>query len=80
MNWLKIFAGLLLSFAVGYACRRFGIPAASPPVLSGALLVFAMSSGYWLVDRYVARREARNKRHCGGHAIEAPTRQAGGGQ
>jgi hypothetical protein len=37
-----------------------------------------MCSGYWLVDRYVARRAAENKRHCGGHAIE--TRQAGGPQ
>ena len=80
MNAIKILAGLVLSFAVGFACRRFGIPAASPPVLSGALLVFAMSSGYWLVDRYVARRAARNKVHCGGHALEAAPKQAGGGR
>jgi len=78
MNYVKILAGLVLSFAVGLACRKFGIPAASPPVLSGALLVFMMSSGYWLVDRYVARRAAENKRHCGGHALETPPQQAGG--
>jgi len=71
MNYVKILAGLVLSFVVGLACRKFGIPAASPPVLSGALLVFMMSSGYWLVDRYVARRAAENKRHCGGHALDA---------
>jgi hypothetical protein len=33
----------------------------SPPVLSGALLVFMMSSGYWLVDRYLAAKEAKAK-------------------
>lgn len=80
MNYVKILAGLVLSFVVGLACRKFGIPAASPPVLSGALLVFMMSSGYWLVDRYVARRAAQNKKHCGGHAIESQPKQAGGAQ
>ncbi len=70
MNYVKILAGLVLSFVVGLACRKFGIPAASPPVLSGALLVFMMSSGYWLVDRYVARRAAQNRQHCGGHALD----------
>lgn len=77
MNAMKILAGLVLSFVVGLACRKFGIPAASPPVLSGALLVFMMSSGYWLVDRHVARRAARNKRHCGGHALDVPPKRAG---
>lgn len=72
MNYTKILAGLVLSFVVGVACRKFGIPAASPPVLSGALLVFMMSTGYWLVDRFIARREAANKKHCGGHALEKP--------
>ncbi|WP_107875783.1 DUF1427 family protein [Pseudoduganella sp. UC29_71] len=73
MNYTKIALGLVLSFVVGAGCKLFGIPAASPPVLSGALLVFAMSSGYWLVDRYLARSQhrspAQNKQHCGGHAL-----------
>lgn len=77
MNYVKILAGLVLSFVVGYGCNKFGIPAASPPVLSGALLVLMMSTGYWLVDRFVARRAAQNKRHCGGHALDTPN-QAGG--
>jgi len=70
MNYTKILAGLALSFVVGVGCRKFGIPAASPPVLSGALLVFMMSTGYWLVDRFIARRAAEHKKHCGGHALE----------
>jgi XapX domain-containing protein len=80
MNYTKIALGLLLSFVVGAGCKLFGIPAASPPVLSGALLVFAMSSGYWLVDRYLASRQAgkpaQNKQHCGGHALERGPEEA----
>ncbi|CAN7691138.1 DUF1427 family protein [Pseudoduganella sp. LjRoot289] len=72
MNYTKIALGLALSFVVGMGCKLFGIPAASPPVLSGALLVFAMSSGYWLADRYLCKGEAKNKKNCGGHALEQP--------
>lgn len=67
----KILIGSVLSFVVGAACRVFGIPAASPPVLSGALLVFAMSCGYWLVDRHLGNSAARHKKNCGGHALES---------
>ncbi len=56
MRYTKILMGLLLSFVVGAACRLAQIPVPSPPVLSGALLVFMMSSGYWLVGRYLAAR------------------------
>lgn len=70
MNYTKIAIGLVLSFLVGMGCRMFEIPAASPPVLSGALLVFAMSCGYWLVDHFVAKGEAVQKKNCGGHALE----------
>lgn len=69
MNYSKILLGLALSFLIGFGCRMTGIPAASPPVLSGALLVFMMSSGYWLVDRYLASRPAQEKKHCGGHDL-----------
>ena len=56
MRYTKILLGLLLSFAEGFGCELAGIPVPSPPVFSGALLVFMMSSGYWLVDRYLAKR------------------------
>lgn len=69
MNYPKIILGLVLSFLIGFGCRLTGIPAASPPVLSGALLVFMMSTGYWLVDRYLASRPAQEKKHCGGHDL-----------
>ncbi|MFZ6768080.1 DUF1427 family protein [Undibacterium sp. Di26W] len=70
MPYLKIAIGLILSFVVGIACRLTHIPVPSPPVLSGALLVFMMSCGYWLVDRYSVSQAARNKGLCAGHAIE----------
>jgi XapX domain-containing protein len=53
MSYTKVLWGLLLSFLVGFFCRLTQIPAPSPPVLSGAFLVFTMSSGYWLVGRYL---------------------------
>ncbi|MBC3863424.1 DUF1427 family protein [Undibacterium jejuense] len=56
MRLKKILLGLSLSFCVGLACRMAKIPVPSPPVLSGALLVFMMSSGFWLVDRYLEKR------------------------
>ncbi|WP_166365666.1 DUF1427 family protein [Pseudomonas akapageensis] len=66
MSYVKVFIGLILSFAVGAGCRLLLIPVPSPPVLTGALLVFMMSLGYWLVDRYLCNREAEHKRLCGG--------------
>ena len=59
MTYSKIIWGLLLSFVVGFCCHLAQIPVPSPPVLSGALLVFMMSSGYWLVDRYLAAKAAK---------------------
>ena len=61
MTYSKIIWGLLLSFVVGFCCHLAQIPVPSPPVLSGAFLVFMMSSGYWLVDRYLAAKVAKAK-------------------
>ena len=61
MTYSKIIWGLLLSFVVGFCCHLAQIPVPSPPVLSGALLVFMMSSGYCLVDRYLAAKDAKAK-------------------
>ncbi|SCK30154.1 DUF1427 family protein [Vogesella sp. LIG4] len=69
MNHRKILLGLALSLLVGAGSRLGGIPAPSPPALSGALLVFMMSLGYYLVDRYLASRPAQEKKHCGGHDL-----------
>ena len=66
----KVLLGLLLSFIVGVGCQLAHIPVPSPPVLSGALLVFMMSLGYWLVDRLLNNRPAEQKRNCGGHDLE----------
>ena len=40
---MKSAIGLVLAFAVGFACRAFGIPSPAPPVILGALLVMAMT-------------------------------------
>ena len=64
----RILIGFVLSFLVGAACRYFDIPAASPPVIPGALIVLAMTLGYSSMDRVVSRRQhaATTKSFCGG--------------
>lgn len=62
----KFLAGVLLGFAIGFGCRWLGIPVPAPPVLVGALLVVAMTLGYVIADRFIARREARHIDQCGG--------------
>ena len=64
---MKIALGFLLAFAIGVLCRVAGVPLPAPPVLIGALLVVAMSTGYVLTDRVARHREARNQAAlCGG--------------
>ena len=43
---MKALLGLTLAFAIGFACKAFGIPSPAPPVTLGALLVVAMTTGY----------------------------------
>jgi len=62
----RIVLGLLLGVAIGALCRWIGIPSPAPPVLSGALLVVAMTVGYTVTDRWFAKREARHRHLCGG--------------
>ncbi|MBB6092889.1 XapX domain-containing protein [Povalibacter uvarum] len=63
---MKILAGFVLAFAIGVVCRLTDVPLPAPPVLIGAALVVAMSTGYVLVDRLVARRAASHRDLCGG--------------
>jgi XapX domain-containing protein len=65
---MKFIIGMLISFAVGVGCRYFDIPAGSPAVIPGALLVLAMTTGYSWTNRVL---DARNKpatttQLCGG--------------
>jgi len=64
----KILIGFVLSFVIGAGCRFFDIPAASPPVIPGALIVLAMTLGYSSMDKMMSRKEqAATTRHlCGG--------------
>ena len=65
---MKILIGFALSFLIGAGCRYFDIPAASPPVLPGALIVLAMTLGYTSMDRLMTRKDqaATTKHLCGG--------------
>jgi XapX domain-containing protein len=72
---MKSLVGLALAFAIGVACRAFGIPSPAPPVLVGALLVVAMTSGYLLVDRLLSR-PAIHSVNCGGPSGLPPSSDA----
>ncbi len=63
---LKFAASLVLGVAIGFGCRVMGIPSPAPTALVGALLVLAMTCGYSLADRWLARRATRQHVHCGG--------------
>ena len=65
---MKILIGFVLSFLIGAGCRYFDIPAASPPVIPGALIVLAMTLGYSSMDRIVGRKGhvATTSHLCGG--------------
>jgi XapX domain-containing protein len=62
---MKSMIGIVLAFALGFACRAFGIPSPAPPLILGALLVMTMTIGYIAVDRWMAS-PARHARDCGG--------------
>jgi XapX domain-containing protein len=64
----RIAIGFVLSFLIGAGCRYFDIPAASPPVIPGALIVLAMTLGYSSMDRVLVRKDrvATTKDLCGG--------------
>jgi XapX domain-containing protein len=57
--------GIFVAFTTGFACRVLGIPSPAPPVLTGALLVLAMTIGYAITDRFIATRAAYSH-HCAG--------------
>jgi XapX domain-containing protein len=61
-------ASLQRSRVFGIDSRYFDIPAASPPVIPGALIVLAMTLGYSSMDRILVRRDrvATTKDLCGG--------------
>ena len=65
---MKIVIGFILSFIIGAGCRYFDIPAASPPVIPGALIVLAMTLGYSAMDHVMTKKNqaATTKHLCGG--------------
>ena len=67
---MKSFLGLTLAFAIGFACRAFDIPSPAPPIIVGALLVVAMTTGYLLVDRWMSR-PAQHAVDCDGPSLSS---------
>ncbi len=73
---MKATLGIVVGFALGFACRYFGIPSPAPPVLFGALLVMAMTVGYTMVDRVMAMRARRAGNSATSTAAGAGVRQS----
>jgi len=71
---MKAVLGLLVALSIGVVCRLAALPLPAPPVIVGALLVVAMTTGYILIDRFFAHRECKTRAMCGGptgHAANA---------
>ncbi|MEJ0028391.1 MAG: DUF1427 family protein [Rhizomicrobium sp.] len=56
---MKAAIGLVLAFAIGFACRRFAIPSPAPTLILGAFLAVAMTCGYRGADAWIARTPGR---------------------
>jgi XapX domain-containing protein len=52
---MRLILGFVLAFAIGAACRVARIPSPAPNALVGSLLVVAMSVGYIVTERALAR-------------------------
>ena len=68
---IKVLVGIVLGLSIGAACRWFDIPVPSPPKLTGALLVVAMTVGYMVTDKIIAAKfstkgPASTREMCGG--------------
>ncbi|MEM9103581.1 MAG: DUF1427 family protein [Pseudomonadota bacterium] len=64
---IKTALGLLLGVVIGIFCSVFSIPVPAPPVFNGALLVVAMTTGYILTDKYLAKQRPQTQlEKCGG--------------
>jgi len=53
---MKLVFAMIVAMLIGAACRWFDLPVPAPPVLSGALLVVAMTLGYSVTDKLVANQ------------------------
>ena len=51
----KIAIGCVVAICIGSACRWFDVPLPSPTRLQGALLVVAMTLGYFGTDWFIAK-------------------------
>jgi XapX domain-containing protein len=67
--------GLALAVATGFACKISGVPSPAPVAPAGALLVLALTSGYQLAGRFLARRQAMLAIHCGGPTGRDPRKE-----
>jgi XapX domain-containing protein len=61
----KTLLGVAVAFGLGLVCRVFDIPSPAPPVLTGALLVLAMTLGYAATDRLMRRPSAQHDKCAG---------------
>jgi XapX domain-containing protein len=73
---MKAAIGLVLAFALGFACRTFQIPSPAPPMVLGALLVVAMTVGYIAVDHMMEPGAGHIRRSSQASEIASPQAKA----
>lgn len=76
---IKVFIGLVLGFVIGLGCSLLHVPVPAPPVISGSLLVIAMTSGYLLADKYLCKHRPKDyESHSGGPVIRHSSKDKNG--
>ena len=53
----KFLISLAMAFLIGLACALLKIPVPAPPAITGAILVVAITVGYLLTDKYLAKKK-----------------------
>jgi XapX domain-containing protein len=56
-NQVKYIFSLVIAFALGAICHLWDLPSPAPPMLLGAGMVMAMTSGFMVADKLLGRKD-----------------------
>lgn len=50
---MKEFVSILIALVIGAGCRYLSVPVPAPPTLFGVFLIFCITFGYIMMDRFM---------------------------